>query len=101
MTRGIGSTLGWTVAALATLVVWLARPVLPEAGFNRAPDQPYMAADNPWATHYRQEAKRRDIFFASCAEARRAGYAPMEEGTPGFAPHLDVNRDSVACGKGD
>lgn len=101
MTRSIGSTLGWTVAALATLVVWLARPVLPDVPFISAPQQPYMSTDNPWSARYREETRMKDIFFATCAEARAAGYAPMPEGKPGYFIHLDINRDGSACGKGD
>jgi uncharacterized membrane protein YgcG len=36
-------------------------------------------------------------YYASCEAARDAGAAPVEEGDPGYAPHLDRDGDGVAC----
>lgn len=35
--------------------------------------------------------------FRNCAEARAAGVAPVRRGEPGYAPHLDRDRDGIAC----
>lgn len=38
-----------------------------------------------------------DVHFANCTEARSAGATPLYEGDPGYAPHLDRDRDGTAC----
>ncbi|WP_245293239.1 excalibur calcium-binding domain-containing protein [Mongoliimonas terrestris] len=35
--------------------------------------------------------------FANCAEARRAGAAPVRIGDPGYSRRLDRDGDGVAC----
>ncbi|WP_370524192.1 DUF1524 domain-containing protein [Cellulomonas sp. APG4] len=35
--------------------------------------------------------------FASCADARAAGAAPVLRGDPGYGPHLDGDDDGVGC----
>lgn len=35
--------------------------------------------------------------YQSCADAERAGVAPLFEGDPGYSIRLDRNRDGVAC----
>lgn len=35
--------------------------------------------------------------YANCTEARAAGVAPMNEGSPDYDPHLDRDHDGVAC----
>ena len=35
--------------------------------------------------------------YANCSEARAAGAAPINEGEPGYAAHLDRDGDGVAC----
>lgn len=37
------------------------------------------------------------LWFDNCDEARAAGAAPIRRGEPGYAPHLDRDRDGVAC----
>lgn len=37
------------------------------------------------------------VRYASCAEARAAGAAPMREGEPGYRQELDRDGDGVAC----
>jgi len=52
--------------------------------FDDAPaDPPAPAGEAP---HYRY-----------CSEARAAGVAPLYQGDPGYAPHLDADGDGVAC----
>ena len=41
-----------------------------------------------------------DVQYASCAEARAAGAAPMRVGEPGYRLGLDRDRDGVACEDG-
>lgn len=36
-------------------------------------------------------------YYASCAEARRAGAAPLHRGEPGYRSGLDRDNDGVAC----
>lgn len=36
-------------------------------------------------------------YFANCSEARASGAAPVREGEPGYAAHLDRDNDGVGC----
>lgn len=36
-------------------------------------------------------------YYRNCSEARAAGVAPIRYGEPGYAPHLDRDRDGIAC----
>ncbi len=36
-------------------------------------------------------------YYVNCSEARAAGAAPVRVGDPGYAPHLDRDRDGVGC----
>jgi hypothetical protein len=38
-----------------------------------------------------------DTYFSNCSDARAAGAAPVREGDPGYAPHLDRDNDGVGC----
>jgi hypothetical protein len=40
---------------------------------------------------------QRTIHFQNCAAARAADVAPIREGQPGYAPHLDRDNDGLAC----
>ncbi|WP_322740305.1 thermonuclease family protein [Sphingomonas sp. M1-B02] len=35
--------------------------------------------------------------YRNCAEARRAGAAPLRRGTPGYGVHMDGDGDGIAC----
>lgn len=37
------------------------------------------------------------VYFANCAEAKRAGAAPLHRGEPGYRSGLDRDGDGVAC----
>ncbi|MFV9452415.1 excalibur calcium-binding domain-containing protein [Rhodococcus sp. NM-2] len=37
--------------------------------------------------------------FASCAEAKAAGAAPIYQGEPGYSTKLDRDKDGIACDK--
>ncbi|BAW06401.1 excalibur calcium-binding domain-containing protein [Nocardia seriolae] len=39
------------------------------------------------------------MYYGSCAEAKRAGFAPLHRGDPGYRPGLDRNGDGIACEK--
>jgi hypothetical protein len=36
-------------------------------------------------------------YYRNCSEARAAGVAPIRYGEPGYASHLDRDRDGIAC----
>lgn len=36
-------------------------------------------------------------YYATCSEARADGVTPLYEGDDGYAPHLDRDRDGIAC----
>ena len=38
-----------------------------------------------------------DGYYKNCSEARADGAAPLYEGEPGYAPHLDRDNDGIAC----
>lgn len=38
-----------------------------------------------------------ETYYPNCAAARAAGVTPIHEGDPGYASHLDRDRDGVAC----
>ncbi len=40
---------------------------------------------------------RLPVYFRYCADARRAGAAPLYRGDPGYAERLDADGDGVAC----
>ncbi len=38
-----------------------------------------------------------EVYYANCSEARAHGAAPVYYDEPGYAPHLDRDRDGVGC----
>ena len=54
-------------------------------------------ADEQRASHGPSEESGRSKPFASCAEARAAGMAPLYRGDPGYSERLDRDGDGVAC----
>lgn len=40
------------------------------------------------------------IYYATCAEARNAGAAPIRKGQPGYRAELDGDMDGIACENG-
>lgn len=68
------------------------------AAMPLATGQAYASAgrfDAPQAAPRRRT--RKAGAFASCAEARAAGAAPVRLGEPGYGPHLDRDNDGVGC----
>lgn len=37
------------------------------------------------------------FFYENCDQARADGAAPVQEGDPGFGPHLDADDDGIGC----
>lgn len=38
-----------------------------------------------------------DPYYKNCSAARDAGVAPLKQGDPGYASHLDRDGDGIAC----
>jgi hypothetical protein len=38
-----------------------------------------------------------EVFYATCADAKRAGAAPLHRGRPGYRAKLDRDGDGTAC----
>ena len=38
-----------------------------------------------------------NIHFKNCKEAKAKGYKNIKKGEPGYAGHLDRDRDGIAC----
>jgi hypothetical protein len=43
------------------------------------------------------ESEDSAFFYENCDEARADGAAPVQEGDPGFGPHLDADDDGIGC----
>ncbi|MFF0060793.1 excalibur calcium-binding domain-containing protein [Streptomyces sp. NPDC005279] len=61
-----------------------------------------VAAPTPTPTPTPAKAKAKapappNAYYANCDAARAAGAAPVHEGDPGYAPHLDRDGDGVGC----
>lgn len=39
----------------------------------------------------------KSVYYKNCPEARKAGVTPIYRGQPGYATHLDRDRDGIAC----
>jgi hypothetical protein len=63
---------------------------------NPAPSELSPVAAVPAARSNRQHAEA-SVYFRNCSEARAAGAAPIYEGQPGYASHLDRDGDGIAC----
>lgn len=48
-------------------------------------------------TNWRAIRSKLPTYYWNCAAARSAGAAPIHRGEPGYAPHLDSDRDGIAC----
>ncbi len=51
----------------------------------------------PKPTPAPRSASSGGVYYRNCTEARAAGAAPIYIGEPGYAPHLDRDRDGIAC----
>lgn len=66
------------------------RPLAPEIGYR--PSQGSVPESNPAPT-----GPAPSVFYASCADARLAGVAPIPRGAPGYRDALDRDQDGTAC----
>ena len=73
----LGRLLAWLLLPLA---IWAAVEFLDK---DDSKDPASVFGGSPW--------------FSSCADAKAAGYGPMSDGDPGYAPHLDRDGDGIAC----
>jgi Excalibur calcium-binding domain len=44
-----------------------------------------------------QRVAEPSAYYRNCSAARAAGAAPVRDGDPGYAPHLDRDGDGVGC----
>ncbi len=44
-----------------------------------------------------QQAPATSVYYPNCSAVRAAGAAPLYQGEPGYAPHLDRDKDGIAC----
>ncbi len=49
------------------------------------------------AAQAQQQQQTQTVFYKNCTEARAAGAAPVYQGQPGYAKHLDRDGDGVGC----
>jgi hypothetical protein len=119
--KGAGDAATWLPSNKAFRCEYVARQVSVKAAYrlwvtaaerdaiarvlSACPAQPAFAsvfADaNGRAPDHSQEDRGRDgaddVSFASCADARAAGAAPIRAGKPGYSPNLDGDGDGIAC----
>ncbi|MFV9634199.1 excalibur calcium-binding domain-containing protein [Mycobacterium neumannii] len=38
-----------------------------------------------------------NTYYDTCSDARAAGVTPIMQGEDGYAPHLDRDKDGIAC----
>lgn len=55
------------------------------------------AASQPQVPSSQAPLAPSNLYFANCSEARANGYSNIMSGTPGYAPHLDRDKDGIGC----
>lgn len=86
------SQAGWRLVDRASDDCWVSGELLSTAPPARDPP--------PIVTAYEQPApapRTTSVYYRNCSAARAAGAAPVYRGDPGYAPHLDRDRDGVGC----
>jgi hypothetical protein len=78
-------------ASIAASVLGLVAGV----GCSAAPSSPKPAAGVVETSTTTAAVKA--VSFASCTEAKAAGYHDMHKGQPGYSSKLDADGDGVAC----
>jgi hypothetical protein len=63
--------------------------------YKSAPDAP--SCPKPKPKPKRDSGGSGSTYYENCAAARDAGAAPVEEGDPGYGPHLDRDGDGTGC----
>ncbi|WP_242902423.1 excalibur calcium-binding domain-containing protein [Actinomadura terrae] len=51
----------------------------------------------PSKRHVRKPPVQAPVYYRNCAAVRAAGKAPIHQGEPGYARHLDRDGDGVGC----
>lgn len=72
-------------------------PALPEPPPPGPNPEPNPNPPPPPEPEPEPEPEEEDVYYANCAEARRAGAAPIYRGEPGYRRGLDRDNDGVAC----
>lgn len=72
-------------------------PPAPAPAATTEPPQPPQPPTTRPTTHTPEPPAPEAVYYENCAAARAAGAAPIHEGEPGYAPHLDRDDDGVAC----
>ncbi|MFC6603902.1 excalibur calcium-binding domain-containing protein [Ectobacillus funiculus] len=49
------------------------------------------------AEEQQKQAAATNVYYKNCTEVRNAGAAPIHQGEPGYASHLDRDGDGIAC----
>lgn len=97
----VGAVQGGTDPAPVAAALGQASPVTtaPVATTVPAPAPTTTAA--PLSTVHNVPGRTKDAkaltYFASCAQARAAGAAPLHRGDPGYRSGLDRDGDGIAC----
>ena len=101
VTSTVTQTVTTTVTATATATTTTtATAAAPEPAQDAAPaSEPTTAQPRPLVQQPEEESPTDSaaVSFASCAEARAAGAAPLHGGDPGYSRRLDRYGDGVAC----
>ncbi|WP_327139984.1 excalibur calcium-binding domain-containing protein [Nocardia sp. NBC_01327] len=84
-----------TTATTETLLTTFA-PALRQPEITTVPEVPLPPAPPPAVV---PTTDAPSAYYSSCAEARRAGVAPLRRGDPGYRPGLDRDGDGIACEK--
>ncbi|GAB1782022.1 excalibur calcium-binding domain-containing protein [Priestia aryabhattai] len=60
-------------------------------------EQARKEAEEKAQAQQQQQQQSQAVFYKNCTEARAAGAAPVYQGQPGYAKHLDRDGDGVGC----
>lgn len=102
---GLAGGYGWSAMTPARAHVRVPKPV-----DATPPPIPESAADREWAERAMDKGSpvvesaapdpvkvEQSVYYASCADARAAGHAPIRVGEPGYRSALDADGDGIAC----
>jgi len=93
---GVTSTVTKTVTVTAQPTTVTDEPTATVTVTQVAPPLTVLEPPAPSATNYPPPPSS-NVYYKNCSEARKAGVTPLYEGDPGYAPHLDRDRDGIAC----
>lgn len=73
-------------------------PASPKApATSKPPAKPKAPATSKPPAKPKQTQSPSSVYYKNCTEARAAGVTPIYRGEPGYAPHLDRDKDGIAC----